>query len=187
MTIQTGPNRQLIVAAHIHATISGVNMMVMGLVGVAAGASTAGILGIVRLMADTWFPWLAANSEHRHQMIASVHSHRAEAVKQWRAGLADARDAYRQWAAGKRETDAPNVVGDEWFEGLRPQLPTTGEVAKYRTAHEICCDNPTVALLSLEIGRVERQWMEEARDYPRRVKPRRAARPGHAADPADMG
>ncbi len=75
-------------------------------------------------------------------MIANVHSQRAEAVKQWRAGLADARDAYRQWAAGPRDNDAPNVVGDEWFEGLRPHLPATGEAAKYRTAHEISCDNP---------------------------------------------
>ena len=142
----------------------------MGLVGVAAGASTAGILGVVRLMADTWFPWLAANSEHRHQMIANVHSQRAEAVKQWRAGLAAARDAHRQWAGGPRDHDAPNVVGDEWFEGLRPHLPTTGEAAKFRTAHEISCDNPTVALLSLEIGRVERQWVEEAKGNPRRVR-----------------
>ncbi len=142
----------------------------MGLVGVAAGASTAGILGVVRLMADTWFPWVAANSEHRHQMIANVHSQRAETVKQWRAGLADARDTYRRWATGPRDDDAPNVVGDEWFEGLRPHLPTTGEAAKYRAAHEISCDNPTVALRSLEIGRVERQWTEEAKSYPRRAR-----------------
>jgi hypothetical protein len=40
-------------------------MATMGLLGVAAGASTAGVLGIVRMMADTWFPWLAANSEHK--------------------------------------------------------------------------------------------------------------------------
>jgi hypothetical protein len=146
------------------------SMATMGLVGVAAGASTAGILGIVRLMADSWFPWLAANSEHRNQMIANVHSQRAEAVKQWRAGLAAARDAYRQWAAGPRDSAAPNIVGDEWFEGLRPHLPSTGEAAKYRSAHEISCDNPTVALLSLEIGRVERQWTDEAKSYPRRAR-----------------
>jgi hypothetical protein len=146
------------------------NMMAMSLVGVAAGASTAGILGMVRLMADTWFPWMATNSEHRHQMIANMHSRQAEEVQRWRAGLADARDAYRQWAAGPRDNDPPNVVGDAWFEGLRPNLRTTGEAAKYRTAHEISCDNATVALLSLEIGRVEREWMEEAKRYPRRMR-----------------
>jgi hypothetical protein len=146
------------------------SMATMGLVGVVAGASTAGILGVVRLMAETWFPWVSANSEHRHQMFANVHSQRAEAVKRWREGLAGARDAYRQWAAGPRDGDAPNVVGDEWFEGLRPHLPTTGEAAKYRNAHEISCDNATVALLSLEIGRVEREWMEEAKGRPRRAR-----------------
>jgi hypothetical protein len=170
MTIETGPNRQRIVAEHIHATIGTMSMVTMGVLGVVAGASTAGALGIVRLVTETWFPWMAANSEHRHQMIANMHSQRADAVAQWRAGLAGARDAYRQWAAGPRDGDAPNVVGDEWFEGLRPHLPTTGEAAKYRTAHEISCDNPTVALLSLEIGRIEQEWVDEAKSYPRRVR-----------------
>jgi len=142
----------------------------MGLLGVAAGASTAGVLGIVRLMADTWFPWLATNSEHKHQMMANLHSQRAEAVQRWRVGLANARDAYRQWAAEPRDHDAPNVVGDEWFEGLRPHLPITGEAAEYRTAHEVRCDNPTVALLSLEMGRIEREWVDETKSYPRRVR-----------------
>ncbi len=142
----------------------------MGLVGVAAGASTAGILGIVRLMADTWFPWLASNSDHKHQMIASLHAQRHETLQQWRAGLAAARDAYRQWASGPRDHDAPNVVGDEWFEGLRPHLPSAGAAAAFRTAHEIHCDNPTVTMLSLEIGRVERQWVDEAKSYPRKVR-----------------
>jgi hypothetical protein len=170
MTIETGPNRQRVVAVHIHATISTMSMATMGVLGLVAGASTAGALGIVRLVTETWFPWMAANSEHRHQMIANMHSQRADAVAQWRAGLAGARDAYRQWAAGPRDNNPPNVVGDEWFEGLRPHLPTTGEAAKYRTAHEITCDNPTVALLSLEIGRVEKQWMDEAKSYPRRAR-----------------
>jgi hypothetical protein len=146
------------------------SMATMGVLGVVAGASTAGALGIVRLVTETWFPWMAANSEHRHQMIANMHSQRADAVAQWRAGLAGARDAYRQWAAGPRDNSPPNVVGDEWFEGLRPHLPTTGDAAKYRNAHEITCDNPTVALLSLEIGRVEKQWMDEAKGYPRRAR-----------------
>jgi hypothetical protein len=146
------------------------SMATMGLLGVAAGASTAGVLGIVRMMGDTWFPWLAANSDHKHQMMANLHSQRAEAVQRWRAGLAIARDTYRQWAAGPRDHDAPNVVGDEWFEGLRPHLPTTGEAAKYRTADEVNCDNATVALLSLEMGRIEREWVDETKSYPRRAR-----------------
>jgi hypothetical protein len=154
----------------VDATISSMSMAGMGIMGLAAGASTAGILGVVRLMTDTWFPWLNANTEHRHQMLANVYLQRAEAVKQWREGLAGARDAYRQWAAGPRNNDPPNIVGDAWFEGLRPNLPASGETAKYRTAHEISCDNPTVALLSLEIGRVEQQWTEEARNSRRRAQ-----------------
>jgi hypothetical protein len=146
------------------------SMAGMGLMGVVAGASTAGMLGVVRLMTDTWLPRLAASSDQKHQMIATLHSRRHDSVQSWRAGLANARDTYRQWAAGSREHDAPNAVGDEWFEGLRPHLPSTGEAAAFRTAHEIHCDNPTVALLSLEIGRVEGQWIEEAKSFPRKVR-----------------
>ena len=141
-------------------------MVFMGLV---AGASTAGVLGIVRVMGDTWFPRLATVSEHRHQMISNLHSQRHDAVQRWRTGLANARDAHRQWAVS-RDGDAPNVVGDEWFEGLRPHLPATGETATYRTAHEVHCDNATVAMLSLEIGRIEREWVNEAKSYPRRAR-----------------
>ena len=90
----------------------------MGVVGVVAGASTAGVLGILRWATETWFPWMAANSDHKHQMVANLHAQRADAIARWRAGLAGARDVYRQWAAGPREDDAPNVVGDEWFEAL---------------------------------------------------------------------
>jgi hypothetical protein len=146
------------------------SMATMGVLGLAAGASTAGVLGIVRLMADTWFPWLSGNSEYRHQMIANLHSQRAQTVQVWRAGLANARDTYRQWAAGPRDHDVPNVVGDEWFEGVRPHLPSTGEAAKFRTAHEVHCDKATVALLSLEIGRVEQEWVDETKTYPRRAR-----------------
>src|ERR1700752_2084274 len=146
------------------------SMAGMGLIGLVAGAATAGMLGVVRLVGDTWLPRLAASSEHKHEMIASLHSRRHDSVQSWRSGLANARDTYRQWAAGSRDGDAPNVVGDEWFEGLRPHLPATGEAAKYRNAHEISCDNQTVVLLSLEIGRVEKQWMEEAKGNPRRPR-----------------
>lgn len=142
----------------------------MGVMGLAAGASTAGILGLVRLMTDTWFPWLNAHTEHRHQMLAHMYNQRADEVRRWREGLAGARDAYRQWAAGPRTGGPPNIVGDAWFEGLRPNLPTVGELGKFRTAHEIACDNATVTLLSLEIGRVEQQWTEEAKSTRRRAQ-----------------
>jgi hypothetical protein len=146
------------------------SMAGMGLMGLVAGASTAGVLGIVRVMGDTLLPHLTANSEQKHQMMSSLQSRRHDSIQSWRAGLANARDTYRQWAAGPRDHDPPNAVGDEWFEGLRPHLPGTGEAAQYRTALEVNCDNPTVALLSLEIGRIERQWVDEAKNYPRRAR-----------------
>jgi hypothetical protein len=56
------------------------SMAGMGLMGVVAGASTAGILGVVRLVGDTWLPRLAASSEHKHQMISDLHSQRHGSV-----------------------------------------------------------------------------------------------------------
>jgi hypothetical protein len=140
----------------------------MGMMGLTAGASTAGILGILRLMGDHWLPRMASNSDHKHQMTASLQGQRHETLQRWRAGLATARDTYREWAAGPRTHDAPNAVGDEWFEGLRPHLPDAGEAAEFRSAHEIHCDNETVVSLSLEIGRIERQWVDEAKGFGRR-------------------
>ena len=106
---------------------------------------------------------MVENTNHKHQIKMHLHTQRHEAVQRWRTGLAEARDAYRQWACGSRTDDAPNVVGDEWFEALRPHLSTTGDAAKFRTAHEVHCDNATLTQLSLEIGRIEREWIEEAK------------------------
>jgi hypothetical protein len=139
------------------------DMATMGLMGMVVGASSMGVAGVARSAADTFLPRMGQDNNQRHQIKMQLHAQRHDAVQRWRTGLADARDAYRQWECGPRVDDAPNVVGDEWFEGLRPHLPTTGEAAKYRTAHEVHCDNPTLMVLSLEIGRVEREWTEEAK------------------------
>jgi hypothetical protein len=140
----------------------------MGLMGTVVGASAVGVAGVARSVADTFLPGMVANTNHQHQIKMQLHAQRHDAIQRWRSGLADARDAYRQWASGPRNGDPPNVVGDEWFEGLRPYLPTTGEAAKFRTAHEVHCDNPTLMLLSLEIGRVESEWTDEAKGHRRR-------------------
>lgn len=147
----------------------------MGLAGTVVGASAVGVVGVARSLAETWFPGVVAKADHRHQMNINLQSQRYEAVKGWRVGLAGARDAHRQWAAENRDgdDDAPNVVGDEWFEGLRPHLPATGEAAKYRTANEVHCDNATLVALSLEIGRIEQEWTDDARSQRRRVRSRR--------------
>ncbi len=144
------------------------DMMTMGLVGTVVGASAMGIAGVARSAADNLLPGMVGNHNNKHQMNMHLHGQRCDAVRRWRSGLADARDAYRQWACGPRDGDPPNVVGDEWFEGLRPYLPTTGEAAEFRTAHEVHCDNPTLTLLSLEIGRIEKEWTEQAKGRRRR-------------------
>ena len=149
------------------------DMLAMGLVGTVVGASAMGASGVMKSMADSYFPGVMAGRDHKHQVNLTLQSQRHEALRHWRAGLCSARDQYRQWAAGPRDGDPPNVVGDEWYEGLRPNLPTTGEGGKYRAAHEVHCDNPTVMLLSLEIGRIENGWVEEAKGRDRRRRNRR--------------
>jgi len=134
----------------------------MGLAGTVVGAALVGGVGLVKSVAETWLPGVVANTDHKRQAQVDLLSHRHDVVREWRAGLASARDTYRQWAAGPRDTEAPNVVGAEWFESLRPYLPGTGEAAHHRTALDVQCDNPTVVTLSLEIGRIEKDWIAEA-------------------------
>jgi hypothetical protein len=165
--------RRFLVVARLGCNDQDMDGAMMGLLGTVVGASAVGIAGVARSAADTVLPRMAENTNHRHQMKMHLQSQHHEAVQRWRTGLAEARDAYRQWACGPRNDDAPNVVGDEWFEALRPHLPTTGDAANFRTAHEVHCDNPTVMLLSLEIGRIEKEWAEEAKGRPRRKRNRR--------------
>ncbi|OBH07037.1 MULTISPECIES: hypothetical protein [unclassified Mycobacterium] len=146
------------------------DMVTMGLVGTVVGASAMGIAGVARSAADNLLPGMVEGTRSKHQMKMHLHSQRCDAIQRWRSGLANARDAYRHWACGPRDGDPPNVVGDEWFEGLRPYLPTTGEASLLRTAHEVHCDNPTLMLLSLEIGRIEKEWTEEAKGRRRRLR-----------------
>ena len=148
------------------------DMMTMGLMATVVGAGAVGVAGVAKSAADNLLPGMAAKTSHKHEVRIHLHTQRCDALQQWRAGLAQARDAYRQWACGPRVGDPPNVVGDEWFEGLRPHLPTTGEAAKFRTAHEVHCDNRTLMQLSLEIGRVEKEWTEETRGRRRRSRSR---------------
>ena len=142
----------------------------MGLMGTVVGASAMGIAGVVKSAADNLLPGMVQNSNNKHQMKLQLHSQRCDAIQRWRSGLADARDAYRKWECGPGNDDPPNVVGDEWFEGLRPYLPTTGDAAEFRSAHEVHCDNPTLMLLSLEIGRIEQEWTHEAKGHRRRLR-----------------
>ncbi|OBI12288.1 hypothetical protein A5712_08000 [Mycobacterium sp. E2327] len=145
------------------------DMVTMGLMGTVVGASAMGIAGVARSAADNLLPGMVSSTNNKHQMKMHIHAQRCDAIQRWRSGLANARDAYQQWACGPQAGDPPNVVGDEWFEGLRPYLPTTGDAAALRTAHEVHCDNPTLALLSLEVGRIEKEWTNEANGRRRRL------------------
>jgi hypothetical protein len=142
----------------------------MGIAGAVVGASAMGMAGVARSAADTFLPRMVDDKNHKNQIKMQLHAQRHEAVQRWRSGLANARDTYRQWACGPRTQDAPSVVGDEWFEALRPHLSTTGDAAEFRTAHDVHCDNPTLITLSLEIGRIEKEWTEEAKGGRRRPR-----------------
>ena len=136
----------------------------MGLAGTVVGAALVSGVGLVKSVAETWLPGVAANTDYKRQAQAELQSRRHDVLREWRSGLAGARDTYQQWAAGPQDSDAPNVAGAEWFESLRPYLPDTGDAA-YRTAHNVHCDNPTLVALSLEIGRIEKDWTNEARGH----------------------
>lgn len=59
--------------------------------------------------------------------------------------------------------DIPNAAGSSWFESLRPHISETGEAADYRNAIELRLDSDVMAILSLEIGRIEREWLDESK------------------------
>lgn len=51
----------------------------MGLAGTVVGASVVGMVGVVRSIAETWFPGMVANADHKHQMKIHLQSQRYEA------------------------------------------------------------------------------------------------------------
>jgi len=140
----------------------------MGLAGTVVGAAVVGGVSLVKSVAESWLPGVVAGTDQRRQAQIDLQSRRHDLVREWRAGLAGARDTYQRWAAGPRDTEAPDVVGTEWFEGLRPHLSDTGDAAQYRRAHVVHCDNPTLVILSLEIGRIEQDWVDESRGHKHR-------------------
>lgn len=139
------------------------NLAMMGIVGAVAGASSTGLITLLKSALDNAAQRRTAEAERRHQVVGSLRAQRDTTIKLWRMGLEHARDAYQRCLAEAADgSAAPNVVGDEWFETLRPHLPKSGGAAALRTATDVRCDNKTVALLSLEIGRIEKLWLDEA-------------------------
>ena len=123
------------------------DMMTMGLMGTVVGASAVGIAGVAKSAADNLLPGMVGNLNNKHQTRIHLHTRRCDDVQRWRTGLAEARDSYRQWECGPRSDAPPNVVGDEWFEGLRPHLPVhrrSGEIphcarSSLRQSRLSCC------------------------------------------------
>ncbi|HRD10927.1 MAG TPA: hypothetical protein PLI79_03605 [Mycobacterium sp.] len=139
------------------------NLAMMGIVGAVAGASSTGLITLLKSALDNAAQRRTSEAERRHQVVASLRAQRDTTIKLWRMGLEHARDSYqRSLADSANGSAAPNAVGDEWFETLRPHLSKSGAAAALRTATELRCDNQTVALLSLEIGRIEKLWLDEA-------------------------
>ncbi len=139
------------------------NLAMMGIVGAVAGASSTGLVTLLKSALDNAAQRRTSEAERRHQVVASLRAQRDTTIKLWRMGLEHARDAYQRSLADSVDgSAAPNAVGDEWFETLRPHLPKSGAAAALRTATDVRCDNQTVALLSLEIGRIEKLWLDEA-------------------------
>lgn len=136
----------------------------MGVIGAVAGASSTGIITLIKSMLDNSFQRRLSEEDRRLQVVASLRSQRDTSIKLWRVGLEHARDAHRRSLETTPDgSGAPNIVGDEWFESLRPYLAKHGDGGRYRTATDVRCDNVTVAALSLEIGRVEQEWLDEAK------------------------
>ena len=105
-------------------------------------------------------------------MNINLQSQRHEAAKYWRAGLADARDVYREWEAGPRDKDAPNAVGDQWFEGHDRTYPAP---VKRRYSAQL---TKSIAITRLSCccrlnGRIEADWVNEAKGHSRRARKRR--------------
>src|SRR6202051_3308285 len=76
------------------------DMLTRGLMATVVGAGAVGVAGVAKSAADNLLPGMAEKTNHRHQMRIHLHSQHCEALQQWRAGLAEARDAYRRGGCG---------------------------------------------------------------------------------------
>lgn len=107
------------------------------------------------------------DKQRRRELAAEHLASHLRTVAHWREQLRFARNVRDQWNTGGHEPwdeDPTNLVGEEWFEELRPLLSTDGKAGEIRTATVVEADLETVALLSLEIGRLEQKWRSEAQE-----------------------
>jgi hypothetical protein len=95
----------------------------------------------------------------RKQLAVDMLGQRRDTIANWREQLRFARNVREAWLCNDGiKVNEPNVVGDEWFEELRPHLSPD---SRYARAVVVNCDLETVTALSIEIGRIEREWTAE--------------------------
>ena len=95
----------------------------------------------------------------RRQVATGMLQQRRSTIANWREQLRFSRNVHDTWKERGNHWGEPNVVGEEWFEELRPHLAVE---SPYATSHEVHCDIETVTALSIQIGRIEREWTAEA-------------------------
>jgi hypothetical protein len=121
-------------------------------------------------------PWFSGvtRAQREHELALNLRARRDELLKEWHEGLADSHSAYQKWlvhlnrpGADQSEfmnPDIPDAAGTAWFGKLRPYISETGDAAEYRYASSLHCDQGTVVVLSMEIGRIEQEWLAEVKD-----------------------
>lgn len=164
-----------------------VNPAWIAVIGTAAGAGVTGIVGIAKAVVDAVSARSQRTHEaaqakaqrdaekdekdaqREHERITALRKARAEQIAYWRDGLNRSALAYQRWANiydNERQRQkaiaegvfVPNIVGDAWFQSLRPHLPD-----RFRTQSVLRCDAELVVELGDEINRVQREWPAEGR------------------------
>lgn len=113
----------------------------------------------------------SARDQRAHELALKLRARRDQLLAEWHEGLANSHRAYREWlvhvnrpGAQQEEfmnPDIPDAAGTAWFSKLQPYVSEAGDVADYCHASSIHCDQTVVTALSLEIGRIEQQWLAE--------------------------
>jgi len=111
-----------------------------------------------------------ARDQRAHEVAMKLRDSRDELAKEWHQGLAESHSAYHQWIVRSNRADQdefvnpdiPDAASTAWFGKLRPYISETGAAADLRYAESVYCDQRVVVTLSLEIGRIEQEWLAEA-------------------------
>jgi hypothetical protein len=145
----------------------------------AVDAATAALfgagIGVAPATVKAVLDWRSSRAGREHETKMKLREERLVLVKQWRQGLAVSHAAYRQWlikedegvpprtvvVRAKEPLDVPDAAPTEWFASLRRHISEQGAAARFREAEEVMCDKETVVILQIEIGRIERKWLDD--------------------------